>query len=69
MDKNDIAYWQGKEPKTSEELRKQIRSAVSATEDWLDAASNLSSEDRMLIYAQIFWLKQLLKLAHIEIKK
>ena len=69
MDKNDLAYWQGKEPKTSMELREQILSAIRATEQWLDAAKIDDEQDRTMIFAQIFWLKQLLKLAKVELKK
>lgn len=68
MDKSDIAYWQGKEPKTTEELKKQILSAIRASEQWLDAAKIDDEDDRMMVYAQIFWLKQLLKLARVELK-
>lgn len=67
MDK-DEDYWQGKEPKTSEELRTQINSAIEATRQWLWAA-DLKSEDSVMIEAQIFWLEQLIKLAKIELKK
>lgn len=69
MDKNDLAYWQGEEPKTSEELREQIQSALRAIQQWKDAANIEDPQDNVMIDAQIFWMKQLLKLAHIELKK
>ena len=67
MDANDIAYWDGKEPKTSEALNEQIQSAVSAIQQWKDAAGIPKIEDGVMIDAQIFWLQQLLKLARIEL--
>lgn len=69
MDKLDTAYWQGTEPKTPQELREQIHSALRAIEDWVDAADIQNPEDSVMIEAQIFWMKQLLKLATIELKK
>lgn len=54
MNKNDIAYWQGKEPKSSEELREEIQSALTATEQWLDAAEISDEQDRAMVSAQIF---------------
>ena len=61
------AYWQGKEPKKTEALNKQIKEAVIALEQWIDAANISNSEDGIMIYAQIFWLKELLKLSKIEL--
>ncbi len=69
MDKLDSAYWQGSEPKTSKELREQILSALRAIQDWKDAADIQNSEDSLMIDAQIFWMKQLLKLSKVELKK
>lgn len=69
MDKNDLAYWQGKEPKNTEELRREILSAVRASEQWLDAANIPDEQDRVMIYAQIFWLKQLLKISRVDLKE
>lgn len=69
MNKLDLAYWQGREPKTPKELGEQIHSALRAIEDWVDAADIQNSEDSVMIEAQIFWMKQLLKLAKIELKK
>jgi len=63
------AYWQGKEPKSSEELRKQINLALLALKQWLDAADIQSSEDSVMIYAQIIWLEELLKMAQIELNR
>jgi len=67
MDMNS-AYWQGKEPKSSEELRNQINRALLALKQWLDAADIPSAEDSVMIYAQIVWLEELLKLASIKLK-
>ena len=65
MDTNDTAYWDGKEPKDSAELNEQVQSAVRAIQQWKDAANISRTEDGVMIDAQIFWLKQLLKLARI----
>ncbi len=67
MDKLSTAYWQGKEPKTTEELREEIASALTAASQWLGDAE-MSDDDRTLVDAQLFWLRELLKLANIEIK-
>ena len=68
MDANDTAYWDGKEPKNSEELNDQIQSAVRAIQQWKDAAHIPKTEDGVMIEGQIFWLKQLLKLARIDLR-
>lgn len=68
MDVNS-AYWQGKEPKNSEELREQIKNALLALQQWKDAADIPNAEDSVMIDAQIFWLKELLKLASVELKR
>lgn len=68
MDLNS-SYWQGKEPKNSEELREQIKNALLALQQWKDAADIASAEDSVMIDAQIFWLKELLKLASVELKR
>lgn len=68
MDVNS-AYWQGKEPKSSEELRNQINRALLALKQWLDAADISSAEDNVMIYAQIVWLEELLKLSRIELNR
>lgn len=65
----DSAYWQGKEPKNSKELKEQINSALLALRQWKDAADIPSAEDSVMIDAQIFWLEELLKLADIELKR
>jgi|GEM_PF-2899618 len=64
----DEAYWQGKEPKTTRELREQILEAVRAIQQWKDAADIQNAEDSVLIDAQIYWLEQLLKLSKVELK-
>lgn len=61
-------YWQGKEPKNSEELKEQIDKTLLALQQWKDAANIPSTEDNVMIDAQIFWLKELLKLSNIELK-
>ena len=66
MDRIDEAYWQGKQPKTTEELQHEIRLAVQAAEEWLGAAQ-IDPDDSTMVYAQIYWLKQLLGLARIEL--
>ncbi len=66
---SDDAYWQGKEPKNSKELVKQINNAVLATRQWLDYADIEDAEKSVMIEAQIYWLEQLLKLAKIKLKK
>lgn len=63
------SYWQGKEPKTSEELRDQIKKALLSLRQWKNIANIPSSEDSIMIEAQIFWLEQLLKIADIELQK
>lgn len=68
MDINS-AYWQGKEPKNSKELRDQVDSALSALKQWKDAADIPNIEEGVMIDAQIFWLEQLLKMANIELKR
>jgi ABC-type amino acid transport substrate-binding protein len=67
MDLNS-AYWQGSEPKNSEELRDQINRALLALKQWKSAANIPSAEDSVMIDAQVFWLEELLKLANIELK-
>ena len=57
------------EPRNTEELIKQINDAIFALRQWVDAANIQSSEDSVMIEAQIYWLEQLLKLARIELKK
>ena len=57
------------EPKNTEELVKQINDAILATRQWVDAANIQSSEDSVMIEAQIYWLERLLKLASIELKE
>ncbi|EKE21537.1 MAG: hypothetical protein ACD_7C00199G0004 [uncultured bacterium] len=68
MDANSVAYWQNKEPKSTEELNKQIKSAILAIRQWTDAANIENSGDSAMIEAQIYWLEELFKLAHIELK-
>lgn len=68
MDKKS-AYWQGEEPKNSEELKEQIEEALLALQQWKDAANIPNIEDGVMIDAQILWLKELLYLAHIELKR
>ncbi len=68
MDKLDVAYWQGKEPKTTKELQDEIQSALRAAFQWL-GVTEMSDEDRALVEAQIYWLRELLKLGDIQIKK
>lgn len=68
MDTNSAVYWQNKELKTTEELNVQIKKALLATRQWVDAANIDNSEDSVMIEAQIFWLEELLKLAKIELK-
>lgn len=69
MDTNSAAYWQNKEPKSTKELNNEIKKAVLAIRQWTDAANIESSEDSVMIEAQIFWLEELLKLAHVEFKR
>lgn len=69
MDTNSDAYWQNKEPKSMKELNEQIKSAILAIRQWTDAANIERSEDSAMIEAQIYWLEELLKLAHIELKR
>ncbi len=63
------AFWQGKEPKNSKELREQIKNALLAIRQNVDAANISSSEDSVMIEAQIFWLEELIKLSSIELKR
>lgn len=69
MDVNSTAYWQGKEPKTSKELKEQIEKALLVLQQWKDAANISNVQDSVMIDAQIFWLKELLKLANITLNK
>ncbi|NMB47920.1 hypothetical protein GYA13_00540 [Candidatus Kuenenbacteria bacterium] len=68
MNINSAAYWQGKEPKNTEELNKQIERALLAIRQWVDVANIKNSEDRVMIEAQIVWLEELLKLSDINLK-
>lgn len=65
----DSNYWQGEEPKNTEELNLQIESAVQAISQWVDVADSLRSEESVMIEAQIYWLEQLLKLSRINLKE
>ncbi|OGH07227.1 MAG: hypothetical protein A2171_02765 [Candidatus Levybacteria bacterium RBG_13_35_9] len=67
MDINS-AYWQGKEPKNSQELRDQIKNALLALKQWKDAANIPNTENSVMIDAQIYWLEELLKLSNVELK-
>ena len=69
MDTNSAAYWQNKEPKTTEELNTQIKNALLAIRQWVDAANIDNPENSVMIEAQIFWLEELLKLAKIELRQ
>ena len=67
MVKIDMAYWQGSEPKTNEELQDQLQEAVIAAFQWLNVAK-IDDDDKMMVYAQIYWLQELLKLSRIELR-
>jgi len=69
MDKNSAAFWQNKEPKTTEELNNQIKNALLAIRQWVDAANIDNPENSIMIEAQIVWLEELLKLAKTELKQ
>lgn len=69
MNENSAAFWQNKEPKTTKELNTQIKNAILAIRQWVDAANINSSENSVMIEAQIFWLEELLKLGKIELKQ
>jgi len=75
---------QGGDIKNSQELREQIESAITAIEQdlWMldshicDCEAKLSKsekkdfqDDKMFFDAQLYWLKGLLKVAHIELAR